>query len=74
MTEHKDFDDTDKGRRVRLLFTDDPYTELEPGDEGTATQRNYTLVVGGEYTLFVKWDSGSSLGLVKNVDRWEFID
>lgn len=52
------------GDRVRLVFTDDPYTELTPGDEGTVS------LVDSMGTVHVNWDSGSNLGLVPGHDRW----
>jgi len=55
------------GRRVRLIYTDDPYTNLRSGDEGTVD------FVDDAGTVFVKWDSGSSLGLIAGVDRWTYI-
>jgi hypothetical protein len=57
------------GKRVRLRFTNDPYTELKAGDEGVADH------VDDDGTLFVKWDSGSSLGLNAEFgDRWVVLD
>lgn len=55
------------GKRVRLVYTNDPYTNLKSGDEGTV---NFVDDLG---TVFVKWDSGSSLGLVSGHDRYEVI-
>lgn len=57
-----------KGRRVRLLFTSDPYTYLRHGAEGTVVFEDSLQ------TLFVDWDNGSSLGLVPGEDDWEFLD
>jgi hypothetical protein len=56
------------GRRVRLVFTDDAYTDLQPGATGTIDH------VDDLGTLFVKWDDGSTLGLIPGRDRYEFID
>ena len=55
-----------KGTRVRLIHTDDSYTGLEPGDEGTIT--GWTDSLG---TVHVEWDSGSSMGLIPGHDQWE---
>lgn len=52
------------GRRVRLTATSDPYTSLRPGDEGVVTG------VDDTGTVFVRWDSGSNLGLVPGEDHW----
>lgn len=55
------------GKRVRLLWTDDQWTNLVRGDEGTV---DYIDDAG---TVFVKWDRGSNMGLVKDHDRYEII-
>lgn len=55
------------GQRVRLLFTDDAYTKLIPGDLGTV---DFIDDVG---TLHIKWDCGSYLGLVPDIDVWEYV-
>lgn len=61
------WDESKKGKRVRLVFTDDPDTNLKPGDEGTL---QFTDSRG---TVHIKWDSGSNLGLLPGHDRWEEI-
>ena len=54
------------GDRVRLVRCNDPYTRLKPGDEGTVS------FIDDMGTVFVNWDSGSSLGLVRRAgDAWE---
>lgn len=55
------------GRRVRLNSTTDPYTNLRRGDEGTV------VLVDDWGTVHVKWDNGSSLGLVPREDSWEYV-
>lgn len=55
------------GKRVRLLRTSDPYTRLTTGAEGTAD------FVDDAGTVFVKWDDGSSLGLVRGEDMFEVV-
>lgn len=54
------------GDRVTLVHTSDPYTRLRPGVEGTVT------LVDGVGTLHVRWDDGSTLGLIAEAgDRWK---
>lgn len=54
------------GDRVRLIHCDDPYTRLRPGTEGTVVH----VDDGG--TVHVRWDTGSTLGLVAEAgDQWE---
>lgn len=52
-----------KGTRVELVEMDDPYSRLKPGDKGTVR------IVDDTGTVFVKWDTGSSLGVVYGEDR-----
>lgn len=52
------------GKRITLIHTSDPYTELRPGDQGTIT---FVDDIG---TIFAKWDRGSSLGMVPGHDRF----
>jgi len=54
--------------RVRLVATRDPYTQLRPGDEGTVT------FVDSLHTIHVRWDSGSSLGMIPGEDLVEEIE
>lgn len=49
-------DNWQPGDRVVLVHTKDPYTDLEPGDEGTVA--SYHPLTG---QLLVDWDSGSRL-------------
>lgn len=56
------------GTRVRLISMDDPYTKLQPGDEGTVQ------MVDDAGTIHVSWDAGSSLGLVYGEDNFETIE
>lgn len=57
------------GRRVRLIGTSDPYTTLVAGDEGTVSY------VDDTGTVFVDWDNGSMLGLIREAgDTFAFID
>ena len=54
----------EKGHRVRLVETNDLYTDLERGDEGVV---NFIDDIG---TIHVKWDRGNYLGLVPGEDRF----
>ena len=56
--------DIQKGDRVRLVRTGDPYTALVSGDLGTV---GFIDSLG---TIHVDWDSGSALGLVPGEDSW----
>lgn len=55
-----------KGRRIRLISTNDPYTRLQPGATGTIFHED------DWGTVHVTWDNGSTLGLVLG-DMWELV-
>jgi hypothetical protein len=48
-----------RGDRIALVHTDDPDTQLVPGDEGTVTRYH-----AGLGQLDVNWDSGSTLSML----------
>ena len=52
------------GKRVELIYSNDEYTKLVPGDKGTID------MVDDAGTLFVTWDSGSLLGLIPGIDKY----
>ena len=58
-----------RGDRVRLMHVNDPYTKLERGELGTVMR------VDSLGTVHVKWDSGSTLGLVPEAgDDFDLIE
>lgn len=58
-----------KGDRIKLIHTSDPYTRLKPGDEGTVT------LIDDIGTVSAKWDDGSTLGLNEKFgDRFEVVE
>jgi hypothetical protein len=54
--------------RITLIHTNDPHTNLRPGDQGTLTRSR--IDPWGDRVVSVKWDSGSSLSLIEGQDRW----
>lgn len=52
------------GTRVELDSIEDPWSKLKQGDQGTV------FLVDDIGTVHVKWDSGSSLGLVYGEDKF----
>lgn len=55
------------GTRIELDWMEDPWSSLKSGDQGTV------FFVDDVGTVHVKWDSGSSLGLVYGEDRFHKI-
>ena len=67
-----EFDETDKGKRVELIYTNDPYTKLKPGDKGTYEFKVINPPpIGVQH--HIRWDSGSGLMMVQG-DRWKFVE
>ena len=56
-----------KGKRIRLIRCLDPFTKLRRGSLGTITRVE-------PFTISVKWDDGSSLSLLPDIDEWEVLD
>lgn len=52
------------GRRVELISTNDPDSTNGPGLKGTI------LFADDAGTIHVKWDNGSTLGLIPGEDVW----
>jgi hypothetical protein len=52
------------GDRVELIFTNDPYTQLRPGDRGTVTGIFRTPRDAPDVQVHVAWDSGSTLTML----------
>jgi hypothetical protein len=57
-----------RGKRIELISTSDPYTELKPGDRGNVD------FVDDMGTIHVTWDNGSTLGLVPGEDQYRFVN
>lgn len=49
------------GDRIRLVFTDDEYTELRPGDRGTIESIN-------PVSIGIAWDKGSNLSMLPDTE------
>jgi len=56
-----------QGRRVVLVRCTDPYTTLKPGTEGTVQ------FVDDAGTVHVRWDDGSTLGMIPGEDEWTLL-
>ncbi len=53
--------------RIELIFTNDPYTKLQPGSQGIVD------FVDGIGQIHVLWDSGSRLALIPEEDKFRII-
>jgi hypothetical protein len=63
------------GKRIKLVYTDDPYTRLKSGDMGTITFiSELPSQMGGDRQLWVSWDSGSNLAMIEGKDSYEILE
>ncbi len=65
-------DKTLAGRRIKLIYSDDPYTKLKKGDLGTIKWERYDDLWGDD-SISVNWDSGSTLSLISGRDRYSIL-
>jgi hypothetical protein len=55
------------GKEIVLISTDDPDTNMTPGNKGTIR------LIDDTGTIFADWENGSKLGLIPDVDRFAII-
>jgi hypothetical protein len=53
--------------RIQLLYINDEYTNLTPGDQGVVN------FIDDYRTIHIDWDNGSSLGLLPDCDEWRIL-
>ena len=61
----------EKGSRVRLIWTDDHYTNLRNGNEGIVTDISLSPDEIKQY--WIDWDQGSHLALLEGIDQFELL-
>jgi hypothetical protein len=57
------------GCRVELVHMDDTLTDLKQGDQGTVYKIDNT-----EELIWVNWDNGEKLALIKGYDKYKIIN
>ena len=62
------------GKRVELIDTDDPYTKLKPGDQGTVTDISEIPFGDTPYQIWVNWDNKDHIALLPRHDRYEIVE
>lgn len=55
-------------KKVKLIRMEDPYTDLKSGDIGTI------IGVDDIGQIMVKWESGSALSLIPEIDEYEILE
>lgn len=68
-----EYDYSKAGKRIQLIKTDDPYTNLKEGDLGTIEYIiKYDTVI--EDQIAIQWDNGSRLMLLIGKDEYVILD
>jgi len=57
------------GDRIELVFTTDTMTRLRRGDMGTVVK-----IEEDQDLIWVAWDNGEKLALLKGIDRYKVIE
>jgi len=55
------------GQRIKAIQINDPYTKIQSGEHGTIN------FIDDFNTIHVNWDSGSTLGVIPEIDEFEII-
>ena len=60
-------------KRIKLILTDDPYTDLKPGDRGTVVNVTELPYEDTPFKVWVHWDSGSRLAILEGQDDYRTV-
>ena len=61
------------GKRIELIRTNDPYTDLKPGDRGTVVDISELPYKDTPFKVLVQWDSGSRLAILEGHDDYRTV-
>jgi len=64
------------GDRIKLVHTDDTFTQLKPGDLGTVWDISiFNIEIDGKpvRVIWTSWDSGSKFALIEGKDEIEIL-
>jgi hypothetical protein len=62
------------GKRVELVYTDDPYTKLKPGDRGAVTDISEIPFGDTPYQIWVNWDNHVTFALLPGHDTYKIVE
>ena len=61
------------GKRIELIRTNDPYTDLKPGDRGTVVDVTELPYEDTRFKVWIHWDSGSRLAILEGHDDYRIV-
>jgi Domain of unknown function (DUF4314) len=62
-----------EGKRIKLIRTNDPYTDLRPGDRGTVVDISELPYEDTPFKVLVQWDIGSRLAILEGHDDYRTV-
>jgi len=65
------------GDRIKLVHTDDKFTQLKPDDLGTVWDISiFNIEIDGKpiRVIWISWDSGSKFALIEGKDEFEILE
>jgi len=65
LVDYESFDSMEEflpGDRIELVYTEDEYTDLLPGDQGTVRG------IDDIGNILIQWDNGSTLSMIPGID------
>ena len=61
------------GKRIELISTNDPYTDLKPGDRGNVVDITELSYEDKPFKVWVLWDSDSRVTILEGHDNYSMV-
>ena len=61
------------GKRIKLIRTNDPYTDLKPGDRGTVVDITELPYEDTPFKVLVQWDDGLRFAILEGHDDYRTV-
>jgi Domain of unknown function (DUF4314) len=61
------------GKRIELIRSDNPYSDLKPGDRGTVVDVYKLSYEGKPFKVWVLWDSDSRVTVLEGQDDYRML-
>ena len=61
------------GKRIELIRTNDPYTDLKPGDRGTVVNITELPYEDTPFKVLVQWDDGLRFAILEGQDDYRTV-
>jgi Domain of unknown function (DUF4314) len=61
------------GKRIKLIHTNNPYTDLKPGDRGTVVDVTELPYEDKPFSVLVQWDGNPRLAILDGHDDYRMV-